>query len=284
MHWAAIVFGWPAAFTAVALSAVGLVIRRPALVWAGAGVGLPFMLYLLGAPRFWFLPAAAAPCHFAAASALARGSARLAWLLFLPTPLLTGYVLAVVVLFAPCRSSMPTFIALLRGINVAGYRMVSMADLRAFLAELGFENARSLLQSGNLVFEARGSSAAMERRLEREAAARLGLETDFIVRDSREWGRVVSRNPFTQMAADDPGHLVVVFLKEAPADTDVEALRAAISGPESIVAEGRELYVTYPGGIGRSRLTGTMIEKALRTRGTARNWNTVLKIAAVIGA
>ncbi len=178
---------------------------------------------------------------------------------------------------------MPTFIALLRGVNVAGYRMVSMADLRGLLGDLGFSNPRSVLQSGNLVFEAAGACGEIESRLEGEAAARLGLKTDFIVRDAAEWKRVIARNPFEQMAVDDPSHLVVMFLKQASAARAVEALRGAVVGRETIAGAGRHLYVTYPDGIGRSRLTGTMIEKALGTRGTARNWNTVLKLAAVGG-
>jgi uncharacterized protein (DUF1697 family) len=175
---------------------------------------------------------------------------------------------------------MRTFIALLRGINVAGYRTVSMADLRGLISDLGFANARSVLQTGNLVFEAAGERGEVESRLEREAAARLGLRTDFIVRDAGEWKRVVARNPFARMAVDDPSHLVVMFLGQAPAGKAVEALRGAIVGRETIAADGSQLYVTYPDGIGRSRLTGTMIEKVLGVRGTARNWNTVRKIAA----
>ncbi len=101
MHWAAIVFGWPGALAAVAMSAGGLLIKRPALVWAGASLGLPFMVYLAGAPRFWFVPAVAVPCHFAAAVALGRRFTGLAWLLFMPTPLLTFYVATVVALYAP---------------------------------------------------------------------------------------------------------------------------------------------------------------------------------------
>ena len=179
---------------------------------------------------------------------------------------------------------MPTFIALLRGINVAGHRTVAMADLRALIADLGFGNPRSVLQTGNLVFDGNGKAAALEQRLEAEAAARLDLRTDFMVRDARQWARVVARNPFPEMAKDDPGHLVVMFLKQAPLAARVAALRAGIKGREHLQADGTHLYITYPDGIGRSALTGTSIEKALGTRGTARNWNTVLKLAAESGA
>jgi len=93
---AAIVFGWPAALTSILLSGAGLVFRRPAFVWVGAIVGLPFMFYLFLTPRFWLLAAVAAPCHFAAALALARRSALLAWLFFIPTPSVATYVAAAI--------------------------------------------------------------------------------------------------------------------------------------------------------------------------------------------
>jgi hypothetical protein len=88
MNWVPIVFGWPAALTSMVVSAVGLTLRRPAIVWLGALVGLPFMFYLFLTPLFGPLAAAAALCHFGAAVALRRSTV-LAWLLFVPTPLVT---------------------------------------------------------------------------------------------------------------------------------------------------------------------------------------------------
>jgi len=175
---------------------------------------------------------------------------------------------------------MTTYVALLRGINVGGHKQISMADLRDLLTRLGFADIRSLLQSGNLVFGATGRTAAqLERLLEAEAAKRLGLQTDFFVRSAKEWKGVVANNPFSKEAARDPGHLVVMFLKDAPKDTDVKALQAAIAGHEVVRAGGKHLYIVYPEGIGRSRLTNAVIDKLLGTRGTGRNWNTVLKLA-----
>jgi len=173
-----------------------------------------------------------------------------------------------------------TYVALLRGINVGGHKAVAMADLRHLLTQLGLADARSLLQSGNLVFGANGRTAArLERLLEAEAAKRLGLQTDFFVRSAKEWKSVVANNPFFKEAARDPGHLVVMALKDAPKDTDVKALQAAITGREVVRAGGKHLYIVYPDGIGRSRLTNAVIDKQLGTRGTGRNWNTVLKLA-----
>jgi uncharacterized protein (DUF1697 family) len=171
-------------------------------------------------------------------------------------------------------------IVLLRAVNVGGRGAVAMSDLRDVIAALGFKEARSLLQSGNLMFDAgRQAGPALERLLEREAAKRLELRTDFFVRSVKELDAIVAKNPFRTEARDDPGHLVVMLLKEAPGAEAVEALRAAIKGREVIHAAGRHLYIAYPDGIGRSRLTHAVIEGKLGTRGTGRNWNTVLKLA-----
>jgi len=178
---------------------------------------------------------------------------------------------------------MSSHVALLRGINVGGAKKVAMAALLGLLEELGFDGGKSLLQSGNLVFRTdKIKAAALERLLETEAHKRLTLQTDFMVRAGDEWEKILVRNPFPEEAKTDPSHLVVVFLKEAPSKTAGEALRKAITGPELIRFDGRQAYVTYPDGIGRSRLTSALIEAKLGTRGTARNWNTILKIAALL--
>jgi uncharacterized protein (DUF1697 family) len=172
-------------------------------------------------------------------------------------------------------------IALLRAVNVAGNNKVAMADLKAMMTELGFE-ARTVLQSGNVVLNgAKFGSEKLETLLEAEAAKQLGLKTDFFVRSAGEWTELIKANPFPQEAKDDPGHLLVLPLKTTPKPAAVKALQQSIKGRETIAAKGRQLYAVYPDGVGRSRLTIAMIEKALGTRTTGRNWNTVLKLAAL---
>jgi uncharacterized protein (DUF1697 family) len=180
--------------------------------------------------------------------------------------------------------ALTTHIALLRAVNVGGRGKVAMADLRALLADLGFEAPRSLLQSGNLVFRSQSTGAALEALLEKEAEARLGLATDFLVRTAAQWTDIVAANPCPAMARDDPSHLVVMPLKSPPDAIGLKALRAWIPGRETIAAAGRELYITYQDGIGASKLTGAVIERQLKARGTARNWNTVTKLAALASA
>jgi uncharacterized protein (DUF1697 family) len=177
-------------------------------------------------------------------------------------------------------------IALLRAINVGGNKTVAMSDLRDFLTKLGFTNAKSLLQSGNLVFDAphpplRGTLSPLrgardvEAFLEKESAKRLGLETVFFVRTPAEWDAIIEKNPFRKEAKDDPGRLVVLFLKDA---RDGATLQKAIKGREIARGQGKQIYVYYPDGQGRSKLTNALIERTLDTRATARNWNTVLKL------
>jgi uncharacterized protein (DUF1697 family) len=157
-----------------------------------------------------------------------------------------------------------------------------MADLRDLLTRLGFRDVRSLLQTGNLVFQRDGSAGErLERLLEVEAKKRLRLETDFFVRSGQEWRTLIKRNPFPREAQSDPAHLVVMFLKDAIDTKRVKALQAAITGSEVVRAVGKQLYAVYPDGIGRSRLTNAFIEKKLDRRGTGRNWNTVLKLGAL---
>lgn len=180
---------------------------------------------------------------------------------------------------------MTTHVALLRAVNLGGHNKVAMADLRRLLTELGFSGVRSLLQSGNLVFDARGhTSTRLEQLLETAASERLGLDTEFFVRTAREWSAIAAGNPFPRDAKRDPARLLVMFLKRAPARGAVMALRRGLSGREALRARGKHVYIFYPDGIGRSRLTNTVIETRLGTRGTGRNWNTVRKLAALLGA
>jgi uncharacterized protein (DUF1697 family) len=177
-----------------------------------------------------------------------------------------------------------THAALLRAVNLAGRNKVGMADVRALATSVGLADPRTLLQSGNVVFTA-GSvpDARLEAALEEAARERLGLETEFFVRKAAEWKALLSDNPFTEEAARDPGHVLVVFLKDAPTAAAVRALEEAIRGRESVRAKGRQLYAVYPDGVGRSKLTMALIEKKLGTRGTGRNWNTVMKLGRMLG-
>ena len=181
-----------------------------------------------------------------------------------------------------CASAVTSYIGLLRAVNLPGHNKIGMATLRELASALGLMEVQTLLQSGNIVFrsEARGSSQ-LEQLLEREAAKRIGLTTDFFVRSGSEWQSIIAANPFPKEAKSDPSHLLAFVVKDDVGPKQVKALQEAISGREVVRAKGRCAYLVYPDGIGRSRVTSAVIEKKLGTRGTARNWNTVLKLAAL---
>jgi uncharacterized protein (DUF1697 family) len=173
-------------------------------------------------------------------------------------------------------------VALLRAVNLAGRNRVGMAALRACLEREGFQEVQTLLQSGNVVFGGgwlRG--AALERRLEDAARSALGVDTPFVVRTRDEWDALVAANPFPREAAEDPGHLLLFCLKDAPPPGAEARLGAAVKGRERVRVDGRQAYLVYPDGVGRSKLTVTVIERCLGSRGTGRNWNTVLKLQAL---
>jgi uncharacterized protein (DUF1697 family) len=173
-------------------------------------------------------------------------------------------------------------VALLRAVNV-GKTPLPMADLKRVATALGLREPRTLLQTGNLVFGDDGrADTETEALIERALSDRLGLATDVFVRSGAEWRGIVEANPFPREAADDPAHLVLMPLKAAVDEARMAALRSAIKGAEYGELRGRDLYLVYPDGIGRSKLTIGLIEKTLGTRGTGRNWNTVLKLGAMV--
>jgi uncharacterized protein (DUF1697 family) len=178
---------------------------------------------------------------------------------------------------------MPVFVALLRGINVGGKAMVAMADLRAFFEALGFTGAKTLLQSGNVIFEFKAADPDLiEKKLETAFAKKFGRPVEFFVREKSAWEKIIAGNPYRDEAKSDPSHLVVLCLKSKPATAACAALKSAITGREIFRAGGTHLYIHYPDGIGTSKFTNAVIERKLGISGTARNWNTVEKIAALM--
>ena len=177
---------------------------------------------------------------------------------------------------------MTSYVALLRGINVGGKKMIAMAELRETLTAMGLADVKTLLQSGNAVFRAPARPPAkLETSLEQAIGARFGFTPDLHVRTADEWRGVIAANPFPREAKSDPGHLLVTFFR-APLDpAAVRKLQAAITGPERVRCDDRQLYMTFPDGIGTSKAT-LLVDKLLGARGTARNWNTVTKLAALV--
>ncbi|MDB5429852.1 MAG: uncharacterized protein JWP35_968 [Caulobacter sp.] len=177
-----------------------------------------------------------------------------------------------------------TRIALLRGVNVGG-RKVVMSELKVAVEAMGFSDVRTLQAAGSLVFGADGRpDEALETALEAGSLERLGLKTDYHVRSAAEWGRLIAANPFPDQARDEPSRMVMMLFKTDPPAQAWKTLAQINPGRELIRAGERCAYLFYPDGIGASVLfEKNLIDRTLRILGTARNWNTVLKLAALAG-
>lgn len=167
---------------------------------------------------------------------------------------------------------MPLYIALLRGVNVGGTGMLAMKDLAAMCGKLGFANARTYIQSGNVIFESALKEAAVQHELERALLARMGKKIDVMVRSPAEMRATLEANPFPDK---EPNKIAVVFLSGEP---PLEQLRG-LEGPgaEQVHAGKREIYVYYPEGMGRSKLKLPLGGAVA----TVRNLNTVAKLTAL---
>ena len=175
-----------------------------------------------------------------------------------------------------------THVALFRGINVGTAKRVSMGDLRALAEGLGFTGARTLLNSGNLVFTAKGRSAGgAAARLEEALAARCGISARVTVVSAAELAAAVAGNPLVTRASD-PSRLLVWFSGK-PADlARLQPLAARGWEPDALALGGRVAYGWCPAGVLESPLAKAA-GKALGDSVTARNWATVLKLHALLG-
>lgn len=179
-------------------------------------------------------------------------------------------------------SPMSPRIALFRAVNVGGAGKVAMSDLKALFEDLGLGPAATLQAAGSVVFHGEGDEAGLEARLEAEAAARLGLKSAVFVRGPHEWREIIAANPFGDAARDEPSRLLVSPLKAAADPAGPAALEAVGQAGERVAAVGRCAYFHFPQGAGTTKLTPRLIEAKLGSPGTARNWNTVLKLMAMV--
>jgi uncharacterized protein (DUF1697 family) len=175
----------------------------------------------------------------------------------------------------------PTFIAMLRGINVGGHKIVKMERLRATFEAQGFGNVRTYVQSGNVVFDGQGVPAKVAEEIAAKIAARIeeefGFSVPVTVLTGEALGRVVAENPFVKEKGIDPAKLHVTFLSGSAAAEGLKKLGALPAGPDrfSCPTTSTSVYLRCPEGYGNSKLSNLAIEKALALDATTRNWKTV---------
>jgi uncharacterized protein (DUF1697 family) len=174
-------------------------------------------------------------------------------------------------------------VALLRGINLGSKNRVSMSHLRDLVGGLGYGDVETLVQSGNVVFSDDDPADVAAGRIEKALRKETGLDVGVIGRSAAELAAVVQQSPYAA-ALDDPRYHHVVFLDRAPDAGLAAAIDRERYLPETFAVHGREVYVLYPNGAGRAKLTHGFWEKRLGARATARNWNTVQRLAEMTSA
>jgi uncharacterized protein (DUF1697 family) len=181
---------------------------------------------------------------------------------------------------------MQTYISILRGINVGGKKKIKMDELKAVCESLGFENVRTYIQSGNVVFDSLVPdqpeiSAALENRL----AEIYGFQVTVLIRDRNAYQRVIDGNPFLDEPAIDPRALLVTFLSQEPSQSALDDIEPAPDDADQyrFSESKQEVYLHCPDGYGRTRLSNNFFEKKLGVAATTRNWNTVGRLHEMAG-
>jgi uncharacterized protein (DUF1697 family) len=180
---------------------------------------------------------------------------------------------------------MPTFVALLRGINVGSARKLPIAELRALCSKRGLQRPETYIQSGNLIVDAEVDADEVRILLEREIQARFAFSVDVVVRAANAWRKYIDANPFADEDDVSPNKLHLYLSRDRLSSGAVRSLQQRVQAGERIRVAGAALWIDYgANGVAGSKLSPTVIDKACGSPTTGRNWNTVLKIQAMIEA
>ncbi len=176
-------------------------------------------------------------------------------------------------------------LALLRGINVTGYKVIKMADLKAMFTELGHQNVTTYIQSGNVVFipSTNDDAPTISRQIEQAIQERYQFEVSVLVLSAQELQKVVENNPFISRENIEIEKLYVTFLAKTPEPAQVAVLNEVHFPHEEFVLKENALYIHCTNGYGNTKLTNLLFEKKLKTTATTRNWKTVNKLLEMMG-
>jgi uncharacterized protein (DUF1697 family) len=181
---------------------------------------------------------------------------------------------------------MPVLISMLRGVNLGGHNRIKMDALRTLYESLKFDNPRTFIQSGNVIFRTKlphnqKNSAALAQKIQHAIERTFGFHSEVILRTSDDLRAAIAATPFPAHRNLHPGKVLVTFLAAEP-PSEAHATVLNLKGyPEEVHLKGRELYIYFPNGAGQSKLPWSKVEKLLQVTGTARNWNSVTKMLAI---
>jgi uncharacterized protein (DUF1697 family) len=172
---------------------------------------------------------------------------------------------------------MPVHICLLRGVNMAGHNKIKMTDLKEMFRKLGFPDAETFIQTGNIIFTADSiySSVELTLKIESEIRKGFGLEIAALLRSKGDLERILSSNPFVTLNEFNPARSAVIFLYKELFKKDLEKLAEVDYPPDKFKVIGKEIFIYCPNGFGRTKLYTNFFENKTGVKGTARNWNTI---------
>ena len=180
---------------------------------------------------------------------------------------------------------MKKYIALLRGINVSGHKIIKMEELRRKMESSGFQNVKTYIQSGNLIFE---STATAKESVQKSIAELIkkeyGFDVGVIVLDKSDIAAAIAENPYSHEKETGTKRIYVVFLSAVPSAKNVELLDLQKFAPDEFRVIGSNIYIRFAISASDSKFTNTYIESRLKVVSTTRNWNTTLKLQEMITA
>ncbi|MDB4614076.1 DUF1697 domain-containing protein [bacterium] len=176
---------------------------------------------------------------------------------------------------------MPKQVAVLRGINVAGRNTIKMVELRKLLADAGFKNVSTYIQSGNILFENRRSGTANATAIRKLIADEYGYDVPTLVVAASTLTKIATGSPFS---SDHFQHLHVTLLDSKPKTALVKAIAGLEFGDDEFKIVGDVVYVYCPNGYGRTKLNNQFFESKLKTQATTRNWKTLNKLIELADA
>ena len=177
---------------------------------------------------------------------------------------------------------MSVVISLLRGVNLGSHNRIKMDTLRTLYESLKLRHVQTYVQSGNVVFTTGDKDlVALAKRIENGIERTFGFRPVVILRTTSELRAVVTGNPFVTREGIHPSRLLVMFLANDPGQEAREKVLTIKTDPEELRMAGREIFIHYPNGMGRSKLSWIALEKVMKTSGTGRNWNSVTKLLEI---
>jgi len=177
---------------------------------------------------------------------------------------------------------MPTFICILRGINVSGHKLIKMKELQLVFERLGFNNVRTYIQSGNIVFECNSKEPRqLENSIAREISESFGFEVPVMVIEKNELKSVSGRNVFIAAGKEDTSKLHITFLAAEPEQALADSIGKEEYLPDEFCISGKAVFLSCPNGYGNTKLSNNFFEKKLKVQATTRNWKTVLELVKI---